>query len=168
MRKSPNWRARIGAATADGVGVCDHCGCRSFLPIAELTSEHETILSLAWTLSEAVRGGRTIEPTRTDLLDLVTRHITKEEAGLYPALLATDAVSAADVTGLEEDHRELCRSLLEGPFGRLQFLALAAHIEQEELELFPYAMLRFDEVEWNATGEVHRSVDRAQATTVGS
>ena len=35
--------------------MCDHCGCRAFAPIAELTADHEDILRRAWALAEATR-----------------------------------------------------------------------------------------------------------------
>lgn len=82
--------------------MCDHCGCRAFPPIAELTADHETILRLAWSLAEAARAGRHPDDTvRRDLLALLDRHVAKEETGLYPTLIATGAVSVDEVSDLE-------------------------------------------------------------------
>jgi hypothetical protein len=140
--------------------MCDHCGCRAFPPIAELTADHETILELAWTLAEASRGaGHPASAVERDLLALLDRHVTKEETGLYPALVATGAVSGDDVGDLEGEHRNLRRSLTDGAFDRRDFYALAAHIEEEEMELFPAAMLGFDDEEWGAMSDAHRAVD---------
>lgn len=147
--------------------MCDHCGCRAFPPIAELTTEHETILRQAWSLAEAPRAGRQPDATvRRELLALLDRHVAKEETGLYPALVATGALSADEVGDLEAEHRDLRRSLTGGAFDRRHFYALAAHIEDEEMELFPAAMLGFDDEEWGVTGDAHRAVDAGPAAAV--
>ena len=144
--------------------MCDHCGCRAFPPIAELTADHETILDLAWTLAEAPRAGVRPDPiVQRDLLALLDRHVAKEETGLYPALVATGAVSVDEVNDLEAEHRDLRSSLTDGVFDRRDFYALAAHIEDEEMELFPAAMLGFDDEEWEATNDAHRAVDAGAA-----
>jgi hemerythrin-like domain-containing protein len=144
--------------------MCDHCGCRAFPPIAELTADHETILQLGWTLAEAVRNRRHPDETvRRELLDLLDRHVAKEESGLYPALIATGAVSLDEVNDLEAEHRDLRSSLTDGAFDRRDFYALAAHIEDEEMELFPAAMLGFEDDEWEATSDAHRAVDAGPA-----
>ncbi|MGE3447798.1 MAG: hemerythrin domain-containing protein [Microbacteriaceae bacterium] len=144
--------------------MCDHCGCRAFPPIAELTADHELILQLAWTLAEATRDLQHPDGTvERDLLDLLDRHVAKEETGLYPELLATGAVSRDEVSDLEAEHRELRCSLTDGAFDRRDFYALAAHIEDEEMELFPAAMLGFEDDEWEATSDAHRAVDASAA-----
>ena len=145
--------------------MCDHCGCRSFPPIAELTAEHEEILRLAWILAEAGRASVRADPSvRLDLLALLDLHVAKEETGLYPSLLATGDVSVDEVTDLQAEHRDLRRGLTEVMFDRRDFYALAAHIETEEMELFPAAMLGFDEDEWDATSAAHRRLQAGPAT----
>lgn len=140
--------------------MCDHCGCRSFPPIAELTADHELILGLAWSLAESDRiGAGPNAHARSELLTLLDAHVAKEESGLYPTLVAVGGASAEQVADLEEEHRELRRRLTAVTFDRRDFYALAAHIEVEELELFPAAMLGFDEEEWDATSHAHRAVD---------
>ncbi|QYG95183.1 hemerythrin domain-containing protein [Iamia sp. SCSIO 61187] len=145
--------------------MCDHCGCREFPPIAELTADHERILHLAWALAEAPRAGAEPDETvRRDLLELLDRHVAKEETGLYPELTAIGAVASAAVDDLEAEHDDIRRSLTEGTFDRRDYYALAAHIEDEEMELFPAAMLGFDDEEWEATRIAHRTVDTGPAT----
>lgn len=145
--------------------MCDHCGCRSFVPIAELTADHEEILRLAWDLAEAARLGVASDTpsTRRELLALLDAHVAEEETGLYPALVATGAVAAEQVTALEGEHRDLHARLASGTFDRRDFYALAAHIEAEEMELFPGAMLGFDEEEWAEVDSAHRLVALPQA-----
>jgi hemerythrin-like domain-containing protein len=138
--------------------MCDHCSCRSFAPIAELTAEHEQILELAWHVAEAVRAGDGI-PSRAlaELLALLDVHVAKEETGLYPALRAGGRLSEAVSDDLEDEHRALRATLAGGRFDRRGFYELAAHIEVEELELFPAAMLGFDEEEWADLERAHRA-----------
>jgi hemerythrin-like domain-containing protein len=139
--------------------MCDHCGCRSYPPIADLTADHEEILRLAWALAEAAHQGTTPDAsTRRELVELLDRHVAKEETGLYPVLLSTGDASAEQVAGLEEEHCDLGRRLAGAVFDRRDYYALAAHIEAEEMELFPAAMFGFDEEEWEATSDAHRAV----------
>lgn len=141
--------------------MCDHCGCRTFPAIAELTADHETILSLAWQLAEAPRRGDTTDPAaRDELLAILDAHVVKEETGLYPLLLATGDLSVETSGTLEDEHRTLRAALTGGSFDRRDYYALAAHVEQEEMELFPAAMFAFDDDEWNELASAHQ-----QATT---
>jgi hemerythrin-like domain-containing protein len=75
-------------------------------------------------------------------------HVVKEEKWLYPELVATGDLLPASSAALEDEHRSLRSRLLSGSFDRRDFYALAAHIEEEELELFPAAMFAFDDDEW--------------------
>jgi len=128
--------------------VCDHCGCREYEPIADLTGEHESILALAWELAES--GGLSVacDGVRDRLVALLEVHVAKEETWLYPELVATGDLSPASSAVLEDEHRGLRSTVLSGSFDRRDFYALAAHIEDEELELFPAAMFAFDDDEW--------------------
>lgn len=125
--------------------MCDHCGCREYEPIADLTVEHESILALAWELAESGGASRDV---RDDLAALLAGHVAKEETWLYPELVATGDLTAASSSALEEEHRSLRSTLFSGAFDRRDFYALAAHIEEEERELFPAAMFAFDDDEW--------------------
>lgn len=142
--------------------MCDHCGCRVFPAIAELTAEHETILSLAWPLAEAFRRGEVTDPAvRDKLLAILDAHVVKEETGLYPLLLEVGDLSVKTSRTLEDEHRTLRAAMTDGVFDRRECYALAAHIEQEELELFPAAMFAFDDDEWNVLASAHQ-----HATTI--
>lgn len=137
--------------------MCDHCGCREFPPIAELTAEHEEILDLAWSVAEAERTGDTLPPGHLDALDrLLGAHVVKEETGLYPLLTAEGDLSADLLTSLEEEHREIAAALASASFGRKEYFALAAHIETEETELFPFAMFGFGDEQWESMVSAHR------------
>lgn len=68
--------------------------------------------------------------------------------------MVDDATSDA----LEEEHRELDELLATGSFDRRAYFELAAHVEQEEMELFPDAMFGFDDDAWEALDDAHRRV----------
>jgi len=142
--------------------MCDHCGCREFEPIQELTGEHEEILRLAWLLAEAADAGRDAPAEELRLLrGLLDVHVLKEETGLYPELVGLDGLSDTDCAALEEEHRELFDALDRERFDRRDYFALAAHIEVEEMELFSAARFRFDDGDWNDMGAAHHAAEHA-------
>lgn len=142
--------------------MCDHCGCRSFGPIAALSAEHDTILELAWRLAEANRCGEAVDDdVQRELLTVLDHHVMQEERGLYPLLVEGGALVTATVRDLEVEHRSVHAALRTGRFGRRTYYALAAHIEQEEMELFPAAMFGFDDDEWDALDQLRRAADPA-------
>lgn len=137
--------------------MCDHCGCRSFPAIAELSAEHDEILALAWDVAEARRAGKPAALERARLLDLLDRHVEKEETGLYPQLHGTGDLGAARRGALEAEHREVRAWLAAGTFDRREYFALAAHVEEEETELFPAAMFAFDDDSWDGLARAHEA-----------
>ena len=142
--------------------MCDHCSCRSFGAISELSLEHDDLLVLAWEVAEATRQGAAPKGDARDrLLALLQRHVVKEETGLYPRLRAAGSLDDETSDALEGEHRELDLLLTGGGrFDRLAYLALAAHIEQEEMELFPGAMFAFEDEDWDSLDAAHRAADR--------
>ena len=138
------------------LAMCDHCGCRAFPPIAELTAEHVEILAMAWELAETARTGHPATPGVLDsLLALLDLHVIKEEAGLYPELLEVGALAEDACAALEEEHRVVREALVAGRFDRSEFYELASHIEVEEMELFSAARFNFEEPEWEEMAGVH-------------
>lgn len=141
--------------------MCDHCGCRSYPPIAELTAEHVAILALAAPLAEATRHHRTIDTAaRDELTALLERHVAKEEAGLYPLLISEAGKPADAFAELEDEHRELFEALAAGRFDHLALYALQRHIEEEEEVLFSGALFHFDGDTWDDLEAVHRETER--------
>ncbi len=126
--------------------MCDHCSCRTYGPIADLTRDHERILELAWQVGE----GHDPEGDRTsELLALLHVHGAKEELGLYPQLRASQDLADDVLARLEHEHVEVREQLLTATFDRRSYYALAAHIEEEEMELFPAAMFAFEDEVWD-------------------
>ncbi|NLV55066.1 MAG: hypothetical protein GXY13_05595 [Acidimicrobiales bacterium] len=136
--------------------MCDHCGCREFGPIAELSAEHEQILDLAWRVAEdewTDEAGR--REGRAELAAELALHATKEELGLYPLLMGTGDLTEERCDRLEDEHREV-HAVLDGEaFDRRAYYALAAHIEEEEMELFSGAMFAFGDDEWDEMDRAH-------------
>jgi hemerythrin-like domain-containing protein len=133
--------------------MCDHCGCRAFAEIAELTEEHERILELAW---RATDGGAAT--ARDELIPLLARHVAKEEDGLYPLLVAAGALDAEVVATLEAEHTAIDAHAAGPRWNRRAYYELAAHIEQEEMELFPAAMFSFDDADWAHLADLYQRV----------
>lgn len=129
--------------------MCDHCSCRQNRAIAEMSTEHEQILEVAWALSERHgETGASDGPLRDQLARMLAVHVEAEETALYPLLVETGDLDAARRAGLEDEHSDLAVALMGGTFDRRAYYALAAHIEEEELELFPLTMFAFDDDDW--------------------
>lgn len=144
--------------------MCSHCGCRDYPPIAELTAEHQQILALAEPLARATRRGAAIDaavPRR--LLELLQRHAAKEEAGLYPLLIAEMGASPDTFDDLEEEHDEVIIAIHAGTFDHLALYALQRHIEEEEEVLFSSALFHFDGDTWDHLDAAHRRVEQEAA-----
>jgi hemerythrin-like domain-containing protein len=148
--------------------MCDHCGCREYQPIAELTAEHEQILALAEPLADATRRHAAIDAGGRDrLVELLESHVAKEEAGLYPLLIAETGEAADAYDHLEAEHRELFETIDAGTFDHLALYALQRHIEEEEEVLFSAALFHFDGDTWDDLEAAHRQVD-AEIVAVGT
>lgn len=138
--------------------MCDHCGCREFAPIAELTADHVGILELAWGVAEGEPDDPVAqEAMREELLAVLAAHALKEELGLYPLLISTGDLSRERCERLEDEHRSIPDIIGRGEFGRREYFALEAHIEEEEMELFSGARFAFDDDEWEAMAEAHHT-----------
>jgi hemerythrin-like domain-containing protein len=139
--------------------MCDHCGCRSYPPIAELTAEHVEILALAGPLAEAVRAHHPVDGERRErLVALLASHAAKEEAGLYPLLIAEMGEQPDAFDHLEDEHRELLQAVSAGVFAHHALYALQRHIEEEEEVLFSGALFHFDGDTWDDLAAAHRHV----------
>lgn len=139
--------------------MCSHCGCRDYPSIAELTADHERILALAESLAQATRYGTGLDaavPSR--LVELLGLHAAKEEAGLYPLLIAEMGASPDTFDDLEEEHGEIVAAIHAGTFDHLALYALQRHIEEEEEVLFSRALFHFDGDTWDHLDAAHRRV----------
>lgn len=144
--------------------MCDHCGCREYAPIAELTAEHVEILALAEPLAEATRhGGSVPAADRLRLRELLERHGAKEEIGLYPLLIAEMGEAPDAFDHLEAEHRDVLERIDAGAFDHLELYALQRHIEEEEEVLFSGALFHFDGDTWDDLEAAHRGIEHGHA-----
>lgn len=130
--------------------MCDYCGCRDEPPLDELMNEHDRIMGLVRHIVDdpaAVDADGT--PLRAELRRLLVMHATKEERALYPLLIDYDELDEPTRAGYEREHEELLARVDSGRFGVEDSNVLAAHIQAEELELFPAARFAFDDDAWN-------------------
>ena len=149
--------------------MCNYCGCRALVAIAELTDEHEQILRLSADIRRAVDSGEfpvagALLRTLNAVLEL---HDAVEELALYPAM-ARDPELAEKVGTLFDEHDELDRvvraalAAADGPgpgtadwAGLLTALGmLAEHIDHEEHGVFPAAAVGLDPADWELAAEV--------------
>lgn len=129
--------------------MCDYCGCRDLPPIGELMDEHDSIMELAWKVVEhTTPDDASWRQAREELRVFLLQHATKEEIALYPLLTTSGDLSDDDREMLEEEHRSLLAMVDGGNFDRAGLNELAAHIQEEELGLFPGAMFAFTDSDW--------------------
>lgn len=135
--------------------MCNYCGCRQFPLIAQLTTEHEEITNAAGRLREAITDGRGDPLLRLDeLVNLLTPHTQKEEAGLFAELRAEGSLTEA-VDQLCDEHDDI-HTVLEGidreaPDWATVLAALGRlrrHIDNEEHGLFPAAVIALPMPAW--------------------
>ena len=148
--------------------MCEYCGCQDVVAIAELTAEHDAVVSLsgdarralaAGDLSLAASKGRAIAA-------VLGPHTAVEEGALFPAMAAE---FAGHVTDLIDEHRLVSLVLAEatdatptdpGWPDRLEraLETLREHIIKEQDGLFPAALATLDPADWDRIDDVRASV----------
>jgi hemerythrin-like domain-containing protein len=71
--------------------VCDYCGCQDLDAIAELTAEHDVVVTLSGQVRRALRDGDldlAADGIRA-VVAVLGLHTAVEEGALFPAALAT-------------------------------------------------------------------------------
>lgn len=144
--------------------MCEYCGCRQVEPIAELMDEHLQLLDLAGALRRALVAEDTARAStvREQLVDLLARHTSREEAGLFTALRAQgDYVEQVDALEGEHVTLDAAAAALDlpdpGAVDALDRLAadLGEHIDKEDLGIFPVSVVTLGAAGWEI-------VDRAR------
>ena len=144
--------------------MCEHCGCRGVEPIAELMDEHLALLEIAGDVRRHLTAGdRVACAAAVDrLADRLTRHVGREERGVFAALRDQgDFVDA--VEELETEHVTFDAALagldVEAPdFGRRVHALLdelSEHIDKENLGVFPVAVVTLGALGWETVGAAH-------------
>ena len=144
--------------------MCEYCGCRQVEPIADLMDEHMALLEVAGDLRRALLAGDgvTAASKRAELVDQLSRHTGREEAGVFAALKAQgDYVDEVDA--LEGEHVTLDQALaaldLRAP-GAVEVLdrvvaELTEHVDKENLGIFPVAVVTLGATGWDIVERAH-------------
>jgi len=145
-------------------GMCEHCGCRGVEPIAELMDEHLELLELAGEVRRhLVRRDRpAAREALVGLERLLVDHVQREERGVFAAMKAQGDFADA-VLDLEAEHDSFSGALgtldPDSPeFGdrvRQLLQELSAHIEKENLGIFPVAVVTLGASGWDLVSHAH-------------
>lgn len=144
--------------------MCEHCGCRGVPPIAELMDEHLDLLDLAGTVRRLLADGDRFaaEAALGELGRRLEGHVLLEESGLFTALKDQGDI-AEHVLDLEEEHAGFDESLglldvdAADFADRVEALLedLSAHIDKENLGIFPVAVVTLAATGWETVGRAH-------------
>jgi hemerythrin-like domain-containing protein len=104
---------------------------------------------------------------RDRLVDLLRLHVAKEEAGLYPLLIAESGDDADAYDHLEAEHRELFDTIGDDHFDHLALYALQRHIEEEEEVLFSSAFFHFEGDTWDDLEGIHARLNAGTRAATG-
>jgi hemerythrin-like domain-containing protein len=144
--------------------MCEYCGCREVPAIAELRDEHHHLLDEVDHLRRALAAGdhEGAAQLLTSLVAHLGQHVSREEHGIFTALRDqgdyTDEVGAlegehrwrdAAIGGLRPGSTEFADALTA------LFDALEAHIEREDLGVFPVSVVTLGAEGWDLVDAVH-------------
>jgi hypothetical protein len=144
--------------------VCEYCGCREVPAIGELMDEHTALVDQAHRVRQDLSAGNPAAAmSRLDsLVADLERHVHREEDGIFRALrVAGDFVDEVDE--LEGEHRDLAAVIagldvgspdFEGEVSRL-LDDLAAHVEREDLGIFPVSVVTLGADGWAIIERAH-------------
>lgn len=146
--------------------MCEHCGCRGVPPIAELMDEHSALMVQAHFVRRELGAGDHAAAMAL-LADLVThldRHVQREEDGIFRAMRATGEF-IEEIDGLEGEHRDLAAAVAVLDPDSADFAALVtrllddldAHVEREDLGIFPVSVVTLGAKGWAMVDEAHTS-----------
>lgn len=144
--------------------MCEHCGCREVESIRELRDEHDALTGQAFQVRHALASGDR-GAARVLLDELVSRlvqHVTREELGIFAALRAQGEF-ADEVAALEGEHRAMDAVAADLDPDGPDFVAhvltllddLEAHVEREDLGVFPVAVVILGATGWATVEAAH-------------
>ena len=146
--------------------MCEYCGCRQVEPLAELMDEHVALLDLGGDVRRALSSGDQVTAAALlrRLAEHLTRHVRREESGVFSAL-RTSGEYLDEVDDLEAEHVDLDRRLEaldpagEGfPVQVEQLLReLTEHVEREDLGIFPVSVVTLDAAGWETVTRAHEA-----------
>jgi hemerythrin-like domain-containing protein len=138
--------------------MCEYCGCQEIAVIAELTVEHDAVVSAIGTARRQLEDGELLALVDTcrRIADLLGPHTVVEEEGLFRAMADS---FPEHVDALRSEHRQIEAVLSECVGGvpddpswtaRLlpTFHLLREHILKEQDGVFPAALTSLSSTEW--------------------
>lgn len=148
--------------------MCEYCGCQALVPIAELTGEHDLVLSLACEARAARHEGNVsrMAELASQIAAVLGPHTQVEERGLFPALAADFPDQMAI---LEAEHQQIAAVLGEASSGppedpawpdrlTVALALLRAHIHKEQDGVFPAALATLRLADWEAMENIRTQV----------
>ena len=147
--------------------MCGHCGCQGVDAIGELRDEHTVLLEHAHEVRRALAAGdRPAAVSRlAGLVGHLTRHVAREERGIFTAL-REQGDFAAEVEALEGEHLALDGAIASLDPQGIDFETrvlglleeLEEHIEREDLGVFPVSVVTLGAAGWATVESAHRAL----------
>lgn len=150
--------------------MCEYCGCQALAPIAELTGEHDLVLSLVCEVRVAREEGDVsrMAELASQIAAVLAPHTQVEEGGLFPALAADFPDQMAI---LEAEHQQIAAVLGEASSGppkdpawpdrlTVALALLRAHIHKEQDGVFPAALATLRLADWETMENIRTHVRR--------
>jgi hypothetical protein len=144
--------------------MCEYCGCRQIVPLAELMDEHLALLDLGDEVRRKLVHGEVDDAVAMlrHCATLLLRHVRREEDGVFAALKG-EGEFVEEIEELEAEHVDLDARLAaldaETPDLKSQvesFLAdLALHIDREDLGIFPVSVVSLRARGWAVVERIH-------------
>ena len=146
--------------------MCEHCGCRGVPPIAELMDEHSALIGQAHSVRQDLGAGNHVAAMSRlgELVAHLDRHVQREEHGIFRALRAQGEF-IDEIDDLEGEHRDLAAAVAVLDPDSQDFAArvvrllddLDAHVEREDLGIFPVSVVTLGAQGWAMVDEAHTS-----------
>ncbi len=138
--------------------MCEYCGCQEIAVLAELTVEHDAVVSAIGTARRQLKDGDLLALVDTCrwVNELLGPHTVVEEEGLFPAM--SDSFPE-HVEALRSEHRQIEAVLSEcaagvpdDPTWPARLLStihlLREHILKEQDGVFPAALASLSSTDW--------------------
>lgn len=148
--------------------MCEYCGCQSLTAIADLTREHDEVVTLISHVRAAHADGDAAKMAELAgrIAAILGPHTAVEEQGLFPALAGEFPDHIADLTAQHRFIESVLGEAADGvpadpawPRRLLQALhVLREHILAEQDGVFPAALSHLDTADWEAIDAVRARV----------
>ena len=144
--------------------MCGHCGCQGVDAVGELREEHAALLDAAHDVRRALVAGDRVAASDhlTRMVGDLVRHVAREEQGIFTAL-RDQGDFADEVEALEGEHLALDAAVASLDPGSPDFEPrvlglleeLDAHIEREDLGIFPVSVVTLGAAGWATVDRAH-------------